>query len=62
VWAKLTPEGVLEELFEGFFSFSISFDSLYKKAGHGNGARYKYAFWAIRTSTGADGSDVQGQP
>ncbi|KIM90091.1 hypothetical protein PILCRDRAFT_84257 [Piloderma croceum F 1598] len=62
VWAKLTPEGTLEELFEGFFSFSVSFDSLYKKAGHGNGARYKYAFWAIRASTGADGSDVQGRP
>jgi hypothetical protein len=59
VWAKLTPEGALEELFEGFFSFSVSFDSLYKKAGHGNGARYKYAFWAIRVSTGTDGSDVE---
>ncbi|KIM80040.1 hypothetical protein PILCRDRAFT_822875 [Piloderma croceum F 1598] len=64
VWAKLTPEGALKELFEGFFSFSISFDNLYKQAGHGNGARYKYAFWAIRASTGADGSDVelQGRP
>lgn len=64
VWAKLTPEGAMQELFEGFFSFSVSFDSLYKKAGHGNGAKYKYAFWAVRASTGADGSTIefQGRP
>jgi hypothetical protein len=58
VWAKLTPEGDLQELFEGFFSFNLSFDNLYKKGGHGNGAKYKYAFWAIRGSKGPDGREM----
>jgi hypothetical protein len=59
VWAKITPGGVLQELFEGFFSFSVSFGPLYKKAGHGNGAKYKYAFWAIRASTAGDGTVME---
>jgi hypothetical protein len=58
VWAKVVPGGIPQELFEGFFSFSVSFDSLYKKAGHGNGAKYKYAFWAIRGSMGDDGREI----
>lgn len=58
VWAKKTPDGTLQELFEGFFSFNISFDTLYKKAGHGNGAKYRYAFWGIRASKGSDGKEI----
>jgi len=61
VWAEITPGGVLQELFEGFFSFSVSFGTLYKKAGHGNGAKYKYAFWAIRASAGGDERKMAGR-
>lgn len=47
VWTK-EQDGSVKELFEGFFSFSVCYDSLYRKAGHGNGAKYKFAFWGVR--------------
>ncbi|KAF8555423.1 hypothetical protein OG21DRAFT_1570676 [Imleria badia] len=50
VWAN-EQDGVVKEFFEGFFSFSVCYDSMYRKAGHGNGAtgKFKFAFWGVRT-------------
>ncbi|KIJ63448.1 hypothetical protein HYDPIDRAFT_55027, partial [Hydnomerulius pinastri MD-312] len=57
VWAKV-GDGSTKELFEGFFSFSVSYDSMYKKAGHGNGAKYKFAFWGVRAMKDNTGKEI----
>ncbi|KAF8555410.1 hypothetical protein OG21DRAFT_1507698 [Imleria badia] len=38
-------DGAVKEPFEGFFSFSVCYDSTYRKAGQGNSTKYKLTFW-----------------
>lgn len=57
VWAR-EQDGVVKELFEGFFSFSVCYDSMYRKAGHGNGAKYKFAFWGVRAMKDNTGKEI----
>ncbi|KAH7919490.1 hypothetical protein BV22DRAFT_1051005 [Leucogyrophana mollusca] len=59
VWVA-PGEGVAgpKELFEGFFSFSVSYDSMYRKAGHGTGAKYKFAFWGVRAMRDNSGKEI----
>ncbi|KAH7903539.1 hypothetical protein BJ138DRAFT_1167982 [Hygrophoropsis aurantiaca] len=47
-----------KELFEGFFSFSVSYDGMYRKAGHGTGAKYKFAFWGVRAMKDNTGKEI----
>jgi hypothetical protein len=57
VWTK-EKDGAMKELFEGFFSFSVCYDSMYRKAGHGNGAKYKFAFWGVRAMKDNTGKEI----
>lgn len=57
VWAA-EQDGSVKELFEGFFSFSVCYDSMYRKAGHGNGAKYKFAFWGVRAMKDNMGREI----
>ncbi|KIJ14181.1 hypothetical protein PAXINDRAFT_13091 [Paxillus involutus ATCC 200175] len=57
VWAT-EVHGSTKELFEGFFSFGVCYDSMYRKAGHGNGAAYKFAFWAVRAMKDNTGKEI----
>ena len=57
VWAK-EQDGSVKELFEGFFSFSVCYDSMYRKAGHSNGAGYKFAFWGVRAMKDNTGKEI----
>ncbi|KIK91043.1 hypothetical protein PAXRUDRAFT_651019 [Paxillus rubicundulus Ve08.2h10] len=57
VWAT-EDHGSTKELFEGFFSFGVCYDSMYRKAGHGNGAAYKFAFWAVRAMKDNTGKEI----
>ncbi|KAF9229018.1 hypothetical protein BS17DRAFT_724944 [Gyrodon lividus] len=57
VWAT-EEHGSTKELFEGFFSFSVCYDSMYRKAGHGNGAKYKFAFWGVRAMKDNTGKEI----
>ncbi|KAG9318088.1 hypothetical protein JVU11DRAFT_154 [Chiua virens] len=57
VWTR-EQGGLLRELFEGFFSFSVGYDSMYRKAGHGNGATYKFAFWGVRAMKDNTGKEI----
>ncbi|KAG1853430.1 hypothetical protein DFJ58DRAFT_883639 [Suillus subalutaceus] len=45
---KKTSKPVKKELFEGYFSFSVSYDQMYRKAGHGDGSACRFAFWGVR--------------
>ncbi|KAG6375768.1 hypothetical protein JVT61DRAFT_2618 [Boletus reticuloceps] len=56
-WTR-EQDGVVKELFEGFFSFSVCYDSMYRKAGHGNGAKYKFAFWGVRAMKDNTGKEI----
>ncbi|KAF8550395.1 hypothetical protein OG21DRAFT_1419752, partial [Imleria badia] len=33
-------------LFEGFFSFNVCYGSMYRKASHGDRAKYEFALWS----------------
>ncbi|EGN96495.1 hypothetical protein SERLA73DRAFT_186257 [Serpula lacrymans var. lacrymans S7.3] len=57
-WVKQGTGGEWRELFEGYFSFSVSYDNMYKKAGHGNGAKYKFAFWGVRAMRDNTGKEI----
>ncbi|KAI9570721.1 hypothetical protein HD554DRAFT_2214942 [Boletus coccyginus] len=57
VWTK-EQDDTVKELFEGFFSFSVCYDSMYRKAGHGNGAKYKFAFWGVRAMKDNTGKEI----
>lgn len=57
VWEN-EQDGSVKELFEGFFSFSVCYDSMYRKAGHGNGAKYKFAFWGVRAMKDNTGKEI----
>ena len=57
VWAK-EENGSVKELFEGFFSFSVCYDSMYRKAGHGNGAGSRFAFWGVRAMKDNTGTEI----
>ncbi|KAH7890182.1 hypothetical protein F5I97DRAFT_647256 [Phlebopus sp. FC_14] len=57
VWVT-TDERCTKELYEGFFSFSVSYDGMYHKAGHGNGAKYKFAFWGVRALKDNTGKEI----
>ncbi|KAK0446526.1 uncharacterized protein EV420DRAFT_1483962 [Desarmillaria tabescens] len=58
VWTKANPDGSLIELFEGFFSLMISYSSLYRRKGHGNGDDTEFAFWAVRARKDANGKEI----
>lgn len=38
-----------QKLYEGFLSFRVVYNDDYRKKGYGNGAGYKFAFWAINS-------------
>lgn len=57
IWTR-EQDGLMKELFEGFFSFSVCYDSMYRKAGHGNGATYKFAFWGVRALKDNTGKEI----
>lgn len=61
VWTKLNPGGELVELFEGFMSFNVSHSGIYRKKGHGNGEKTKFAFWGVRARV-QDGKEVGLRP
>lgn len=48
LWSKLYAEGKNMELFEGFFSFDVSYSGMYRRKGHGSGRNVEMAFWAVR--------------
>lgn len=57
IWAQ-EQDGLVKELFEGFFSFSVSYDSTYRKADHSNGSVYKFAFWGVRAMKDNTGKEI----
>ncbi|KAF8555420.1 hypothetical protein OG21DRAFT_1410892, partial [Imleria badia] len=61
VWAK-EQDGTVKELVECFFSFSVCYDSMYRKAGHGNRAKYNFAFWAVRATKDNTGKEIGSGP
>ena len=49
LWRKVDKdEGKVIELYEGTFTFNVSYSSLYSRKGHGKGQRQTLAFWGIR--------------
>ena len=48
LWSKVDAEGKSMELFEGFFSFDVSYSGMYRRKGHGSGQNAEMAFWAVR--------------
>ena len=48
LWSKVDTEGRNMELFEGFFSFDVSYSGMYRRKGHGSGRNVEMAFWAVR--------------
>ncbi|KAG1719843.1 hypothetical protein EDB19DRAFT_1647724, partial [Suillus lakei] len=46
------------ELFEGYFSFSVSYDPMYRKAGHGSGSMCRFAFWGVRAMKDNTGKEI----
>ncbi|KAG1813034.1 hypothetical protein EV424DRAFT_1296894, partial [Suillus variegatus] len=51
-------ESVKKELFEGYFSFSVSYDQMYRKAGHGSGSTCRFAFWGVRAMKDNTGKEI----
>ena len=62
VWTKLNPDGEFVEIFEGFVSFNVSYSGLYKGKGHGNGEKFKSAFWAVRARRDKAGKEIGLRP
>ncbi|KAG1723481.1 uncharacterized protein EDB91DRAFT_1015461, partial [Suillus paluster] len=58
VWVGETTKSVQKELFEGYFSFSVSYDSMYRKAGHGSGSMCRFAFWGVRAMKDNTGKEI----
>jgi hypothetical protein len=48
LWSKVDAKGKNMELFEGFFSFDVSYSGMYRRKGHGSGRNVEMAFWAVR--------------
>ncbi|KAF8959676.1 hypothetical protein BDZ97DRAFT_1637787, partial [Flammula alnicola] len=48
LWKEVNAEGKLMELFEGTFTFKVSYSSLYSRKGHGKGQSLTIPFWAVR--------------
>ena len=46
------------KLFEGFVSFNVSYSGLYKRKGHGNGEKIKFAFWGVRAPRDKAGKEI----
>jgi len=61
-WTRATSGGDFVELFEGYFTFNVSYSGLYKRAGHGSGERFEWSFWAIRARRGASGKEIGLRP
>ncbi|KAG2088689.1 uncharacterized protein F5147DRAFT_726787 [Suillus discolor] len=55
---KKASKAVKKELFEGFFSFSVSYDQMYRKAGHGSGSTCRFAFWGVRAMKDNTGKEI----
>jgi hypothetical protein len=55
---KKTSKAVKKELFEGYFSFSVSYDQMYRKAGHGSGSTCRFAFWGVRAMKDNAGKEI----
>ncbi|KAG2357665.1 hypothetical protein BDR07DRAFT_1612401 [Suillus spraguei] len=55
---KKTSKAVKKELFEGYFSFSVSYDEMYRKAGHGSGSSCRFAFWGVRAMKDNTGKEI----
>ncbi|KAG1884547.1 hypothetical protein F4604DRAFT_1918977 [Suillus subluteus] len=53
-----TSKPVKKELFEGYFSFSVSYDQMYRKAGHGDGSACRFAFWGVRAMRDNTGKEI----
>ena len=48
LWRKVDKVGKVMELYEGTFTFKVTYGSLYSKKGHGRGQNQTLPFWAIR--------------
>ena len=48
LWKKVDKDGKVMELYEGTFTFSVTYSSLYSRKGHGHGQSATLAFWGIR--------------
>ena len=48
LWRKVDKGGKVMELYEGTFTFKVSYSSLYSRKGHGRGQSQTIAFWGIR--------------
>jgi len=49
LWKKVdVADGKVLELFEGTFTFKVSYSSLYSKSGYGRGQKLTLPFWAVR--------------
>ena len=48
LWRKVDKDGKVMELYEGTFTFKVTYSSLYSRKGHGRGQNQTLAFWGIR--------------
>ena len=48
LWRKVDKDGKVMELYEGTFTFKVTYSSLYSRKGHGRGQRQTLDFWGIR--------------
>lgn len=48
LWRKVDKDGKVMELYEGTFTFKVTYSSLYSRKGHGSGQNTTLAFWGIR--------------
>lgn len=58
VWTKLNSDGEFVELFEGFVSFNVRYNSMYTTSGFENGSKVKFAFWGVRARTDSVGKEI----
>jgi hypothetical protein len=48
LWRKVDNDGKVMELYEGTFTFKVTYSSLYSRKGHGRGQSQTLPFWGIR--------------
>jgi hypothetical protein len=48
LWRKVDKDGKVLELYEGIFTFKVTYSSLYSRKGLGLGQSQTLAFWGIR--------------
>jgi len=58
VWAKRTPSGEMQELFEGYFSYDVRFSVMMIGKGFGREIGFTMPFWAVRARKDEDGKEI----